>query len=56
MAARRNTDIADRLFISEKTVKNHISSIYDKLGIHNRLRLMNYVNGLGIGQGIRPES
>jgi DNA-binding NarL/FixJ family response regulator len=56
MAARRNTDIAERLFISEKTVKNHISSIYDKLGIHNRLRLMNYVNGLGIGQETKPES
>jgi DNA-binding NarL/FixJ family response regulator len=56
MAARRNTDIAGRLFISEKTVKNHISSIYDKLGIHNRLRLMNHVNGLGIGQEIAPES
>jgi len=30
-------------------VKNHISSIYDKLGIHNRLRLISYVNGLLVG-------
>ena len=49
MSARRNGEIAERLFISEKTVKNHISSIYDKLGIHNRLRLISYVNGLLVG-------
>ena len=33
---RRNKDIADRLFISEKTVKNHISSIFHKLEINTR--------------------
>jgi len=46
--AARNTEIAERLFISEKTVKNHISNIYDKLGIHNRLRLISYLAEAGI--------
>ena len=30
------SDAADRLFISVKTVKNHLSSIYRKLGCHDR--------------------
>jgi DNA-binding NarL/FixJ family response regulator len=31
-----NRDIAGKLFISEKTVKNHISSIFRKLGVEDR--------------------
>lgn len=31
-----NGDIARKLFISEKTVKNHISSIFRKLGVEDR--------------------
>lgn len=46
--AERNHEIAEKLFVTEKTVKNHISNIYDKLGIHNRLRLISYVAELGI--------
>ena len=34
-----NSQIAEQLFISEGTVKNYISSIYDKTGIHNRTKL-----------------
>jgi DNA-binding NarL/FixJ family response regulator len=48
--ADRNQEIAERLFISEKTVKNHISNIYDKLGIHNRLKLIAYVSEIGVLQ------
>ncbi|GAB4468215.1 MAG: response regulator transcription factor [Armatimonadaceae bacterium] len=33
---KRNRDIAETLFISEKTVKNHISSIFSKLEINSR--------------------
>lgn len=35
-----NRLIAERLFISEQTVKNHISRIYRKLGIHTRITAM----------------
>ncbi len=31
-----NTDIADRLFLSEGTVRNHVSSILAKLGVSDR--------------------
>ncbi|MFL6055103.1 MAG: LuxR C-terminal-related transcriptional regulator, partial [Actinoallomurus sp.] len=31
-----NRGIADRLFISEKTVKNHVHSIYKRLGVEGR--------------------
>jgi DNA-binding NarL/FixJ family response regulator len=29
-------DLADRMYISQKTVKNHLASIYDKLGVADR--------------------
>lgn len=48
LKAQRNHEIAENLFISEKTVRNHISAIYDKLQIHNRLRLFHYMAELGI--------
>ena len=48
LRARRNHEIAEALFISEKTVRNHISTIYEKLGIHNRLRLMSFFSEVGI--------
>lgn len=35
-----NSQIADRLFLSEKTVKTHMSSILAKLGVKNRVRLI----------------
>ena len=35
-----NKQIADRLYISEGTVKNYISNIYDKTGIHDRVKLI----------------
>lgn len=39
-----NSQIASLLFISEGTVKNYISSIYDKFDIHDRAKLVSVLN------------
>ncbi len=44
-----NKDIADALFISEKTVKTHLSSIFRKLHLTRRLQAVLYA----IQQGLR---
>jgi DNA-binding NarL/FixJ family response regulator len=31
-----NTQIAEKLAISESTVKNHVTNLYDRLGVHSR--------------------
>lgn len=38
----RNKEIAEKLSISEQTVKNHLQNIYDKLGVSDRLELALY--------------
>jgi DNA-binding CsgD family transcriptional regulator/pimeloyl-ACP methyl ester carboxylesterase len=35
-AGDSNAEISEQLFISEKTVKNHITRVFDKLGVTNR--------------------
>ncbi len=37
-----NRQVARRLGISENTLRNHLSSIYDKLGVANRLELLKF--------------
>lgn len=39
VAGYSNPDIAQRCSISQQTVKHHISNIFDKLGVSNRLEL-----------------
>jgi DNA-binding NarL/FixJ family response regulator len=39
VAAYGNKEIGERLQISEKTVKHHLTNIFDKLGVSNRLEL-----------------
>jgi two-component system nitrate/nitrite response regulator NarL len=39
VAGCSNSDIADKLSISAKTVKHHLTNIFDKLGLSNRLEL-----------------
>jgi DNA-binding NarL/FixJ family response regulator len=39
VAGYSNPDIAQRCVISEQTVKHHISNVFDKLGVSNRLEL-----------------
>jgi two-component system, NarL family, nitrate/nitrite response regulator NarL len=38
-----NKEIAGQLSISEQTVKHHLTSIFDKLGVYNRLELTLFV-------------
>jgi DNA-binding NarL/FixJ family response regulator len=44
--------IADMLFISEKTVRNHLASIYEKLHVSERLELAIYATK----HGLTPDS
>ncbi len=37
-----NREIAETLYISINTVQTHLRSIYDKLGVRNRIGLINY--------------
>lgn len=38
----RNRQIAERMYISESTVRNHLSSIFAKLGVSDRFELIIY--------------
>lgn len=40
-------DIANKLFISERTLYNHISNIYSKLGVNNAIEAFNKAMELG---------
>src|SRR6185503_2413817 len=42
-----NTDIADRLAISEKTVRNHTSNVFDKLGVWSRAQAIVFARDHG---------
>lgn len=44
----RNKEIADKLFISEQTVKNHLYAIYGKVGVSDRLSLALYAIDKGL--------
>jgi DNA-binding NarL/FixJ family response regulator len=48
-----NHEIADRLFISENTVRNHVHNILEKLGISNRREAVSLAHQHGLG-GISP--
>ncbi|MFC3283879.1 LuxR C-terminal-related transcriptional regulator [Litchfieldella rifensis] len=37
-----NSEIADRLFVSEHTVKSHLYNIFRKIKVHNRIQAMNW--------------
>ena len=44
----RNKEIAERLAIGEGTVKSHLHTIYEKLGVHGRVELTMYAYERGI--------
>jgi DNA-binding NarL/FixJ family response regulator len=45
----KNKQIAEQLFISDQTVKNHLHNIFDKVGAGDRLELALYAIQNGIG-------
>ncbi|MCL2344829.1 MAG: response regulator transcription factor [Desulfobulbus sp.] len=47
-SAASNKEIARQLDISERTVKAHLTSIFDKLGLRDRLQLSLRINGLAL--------
>ena len=48
-ASVASRDLAARLHISEHTLRNHLSSIYAKLEVRNRLELFAFVHRHGMG-------
>ena len=45
-----NTEIADRLFISPKTVRNHVSNIFNKLQVTDRVQAVLRAREAGLGK------
>jgi two-component system nitrate/nitrite response regulator NarL len=46
----KNKQIASRLFISETTVRHHLTSVFDKLGVSDRLELIIYTYKHGLAK------
>jgi DNA-binding NarL/FixJ family response regulator len=44
----RNREIAQRLFVTEGTIKLHLHNVYDKLGVDGRMELLLRVQSLGL--------
>lgn len=42
-----NAEIAERLSINEKTVRNHASNVFDKLGVWSRAQAMVFAHDHG---------
>jgi len=47
-AGLRNKEIAVKLSIGEGTVKTHLHTIYEKLGVHGRVELTMYAYERGL--------
>jgi DNA-binding NarL/FixJ family response regulator len=51
----KNKEMAEKMFISEQTVKNHLHNIFDKLGVSDRLELALYAIHKGLHLQAAPE-
>ena len=52
---RSNRDIAQHLYLSEKTVKAHLAAIFRKLGVANRTQAAMAAVSMGIEPGRQPD-
>jgi DNA-binding NarL/FixJ family response regulator len=50
-AGRDNTEIASRLFLSQKTVRNYVSAIFSKLQVAGRSEAIVKARDAGLGRG-----
>jgi DNA-binding CsgD family transcriptional regulator len=48
ISGKSNQEIADKLFITLQTVKDHVHRIYTKTGIKNRVQLINLTNSYAL--------
>jgi DNA-binding CsgD family transcriptional regulator len=48
-----NSEIADNLYISAKTVDHHVSAIFSKLNIHSRVEAAAYLNSNSLAQPVQ---
>jgi DNA-binding CsgD family transcriptional regulator len=53
---RSNRQIAEQLFISNKTASVHVTNLLAKLGVHSRLEAAAMARRLGLEQPAEPES
>jgi len=51
-----NGEIADIMHLGHQTVKNYISSIYSKMGVHNRMDAFRLASQSGIHTGSQAQS
>jgi DNA-binding NarL/FixJ family response regulator len=52
-AGKTNREIAERLFLSPHTIKDHTTALYRKLGVRNRAEAARKAEQLGLGSGRR---
>jgi LuxR family transcriptional regulator of csgAB operon len=43
-AGSSNQQIAEKLFVSEHTVKSHLYNIFRKINVHNRIQALNWIH------------
>ena len=48
--AHLSAEIAERLDISDKTVRNHVSNLFDKLGVWTRAQAIVFARDRGFGR------
>ncbi|WUE12957.1 LuxR C-terminal-related transcriptional regulator [Nonomuraea sp. NBC_00507] len=46
-----NAAIASRLYVSDKTVRNYVSTVYGKLGVTDRAAAVARARDAGLGSG-----